>query len=59
MILIMAILDMIGVASILPFIGLLTNPELLETNIILIKMFEISKVFGVETNREFLLLLVF
>ena len=54
MILIMAILDMIGVASILPFIGLLTNPELLETNIILIKMFEISKVFGVETNREFL-----
>ena len=50
---------MIGVASILPFIGLLTNPELLETNIILIKMFEISKVFGVETNREFLLLLVF
>ena len=54
MILIMAIFDMIGVASILPFIGLLTNPELLETNIILIKMFEISKVFGVETNREFL-----
>ena len=35
MILIMAILDTIGVASILPFIAVLTNPELVETNLIL------------------------
>ena len=33
--LIMALLDMIGVASILPFIAILTNPSLVETNIIL------------------------
>jgi len=29
---IMALTDMIGIASILPFIGLLTNPNLIETN---------------------------
>ena len=32
MILIMALLDTIGVASILPFIAILTNPNLIETN---------------------------
>ena len=35
MILIMALLDMIGVASIMPFIAVMTNPELVETNFIL------------------------
>lgn len=54
MILIMAMLDMVGVASIMPFIGLLTNPDLLEANIILNTMFKISKTFGVETDQEFL-----
>ena len=34
MILIMALLDMIGVASILPFMAVLTNPGLIETNLI-------------------------
>ena len=54
MIIIMASLDMIGVASILPFMAVLTNPSVIETNIILNKMFEISKIFGVENNNEFL-----
>jgi len=57
MIIIMALLDMIGVASILPFIAVLTNPNLIETNIILNTMFQISGVFGIETKKEFLLLL--
>ncbi len=57
MILIMAIIDMIGVASILPFIAVLTNPTLVETNLILNKMFQISKNFSVENNQEFLFLL--
>lgn len=35
MIFIMALLDMIGVASILPFMSVLTNPSLIETNLIL------------------------
>lgn len=54
MILIMAFLDMIGVASIVPFIVVLTNPDIIETNIILKKMYQTSKMFGVENNQEFL-----
>jgi ATP-binding cassette, subfamily B, bacterial PglK len=54
MIMIMASLDMIGVASILPFMAVLTNPSAIETNTILNKMFEISRIFGVENNDEFL-----
>ena len=54
MIMIMAFLDMIGVASILPFMTVLTNPELIETNIILKNMFEIFDLFGVKNNQEFL-----
>jgi len=53
-ILIMALLDMIGVASILPFMAVLTNPGLVETNLILNIMFEASSVFGVENNQQFL-----
>ncbi len=54
MILIMALLDMIGVASILPFMAVLTNPNLVETNTVLSKMFEISIMFGVENKEHFL-----
>ena len=32
MIIIMAILDLVGVASILPFISTLTNPQIIKTN---------------------------
>ena len=59
MIIIMAFLDMIGVASILPFIGVLTNPSLIETNIILNNMYQASSIFGVETKQHFALALVF
>ena len=54
MILLMALLDMIGIASILPFMTLLTNPGLVETNIFLSKLFKISNSFGVENKQEFL-----
>ena len=57
MIIIMALLDMIGVASILPFITVLTNPSLIETNIILKTIFQASISFGVKTNEEFLFFL--
>ncbi len=57
MILIMALLDTIGVASILPFIAILTNPNLIETNLILNSVFESSKIFGVENNQQFLFIL--
>ena len=57
MITIMALLEMIGVASIIPFISVLTNPTLIETNIFLNTMFKASGIFGVETNQEFFFLL--
>ena len=50
----MAMLEMIGVASILPFMAVLTNPSLVDTNIILSKIFEVSQIFGVKTKDEFL-----
>ena len=54
MILILSFLDMIGVASIMPFIAVLTNPSLLETNYFLKYMFQVSSIFGVETSEEFM-----
>ena len=35
----MALLDTLGVASVLPFIAVLTNPDLIETNIVLNNIF--------------------
>ena len=57
MILLMALLDLIGVASILPFMAVLTNPSLIETNFILNAMFEASNIFGVKNNQQFLFFL--
>ena len=54
MLILMALLDMIGVASILPFIIILTNPSLVETNVILKTMFQASNIFGVETIQQFI-----
>ena len=57
MIMIMALLDTIGIASILPFMAVLTNPNLIETNDILNKMYQASNMFGVTNNQEFLIVL--
>ena len=57
MIIIMALLDMIGVASILPFMTVLTNPDIIETNTLLNQMYQISLKFGVENNKDFLFIL--
>jgi len=52
-----ALADIIGIASILPFMAVLTNPDLIETNLTLNKIFEFSKIFGVENNQEFFFVL--
>ncbi len=57
MILIMALLEMIGLVSILPFIAMLSNPEMVETNSFLNKLFITSKIIGIENNQQFLFLL--
>jgi ABC-type multidrug transport system fused ATPase/permease subunit len=53
MLLFMALLDMLGVASILPFITVLANPSLIETNAILNKIFLFSNTLGIKNNNDF------
>ena len=57
MIITMAFIDMLGIASILPFIAILTNPQLIETNYILKSAFEFTSAFGVVTDQQFLFVL--
>ena len=57
MILIMALFDMIGVASILPFMAVLSNPSLIETNLVLNKIFQATEIIGVENSEDFLFVL--
>lgn len=54
MILIMALLEMIGVASIMPLISVLVNQDIIETNYLLNTMFKASKTIGIETKQDFL-----
>ena len=49
----MAFIDMIGVASIMPFMAVLMNPSIVESNFILNTMFEASSIFGVKNNQQF------
>ena len=49
---------MIGVASIMPFLTVLTKPEIIETNSILKNFYNLSKTFfGVENEKDFFLFL--
>ncbi|UCU92217.1 ABC transporter ATP-binding protein [Hydrogenophaga taeniospiralis] len=57
MILIMALLDMIGVASIMPFMAVLANPQLLETNAFLSTAIHAFSALGITTSEQFLFLL--
>jgi ABC-type multidrug transport system fused ATPase/permease subunit len=51
--LMMALLDGIGVVSILPFIMILLNPQILETNLILKNIYTSMEVFGLKNNLQF------
>ena len=57
MIIVMAFLDTLGVASILPFMSMLTNPEIIDTNIFLNNIFQTSISFGIQNREQFLFLL--
>ena len=59
MIIIMALLDTLGVASILPFMSVMTNSSIIETNSFLKFVYEFSSIFGVENKEEFLFALGF
>ena len=57
LIIIMSLLDTIGVASILPFMAVLTNPSLIETNLILKFLFLELNSFGINNPDHFLFIL--
>ena len=50
-------LEMLGVASILPFMTVLTNPEAVNSNYTLNFLFEASQLFGFESNKQFIFFL--
>ena len=53
LVLIMATMEMLGVASILPFIAVLSNPLIVETNLLSF-LYKQSRYFGVENLDQFL-----
>lgn len=53
-ILVMAILDVLGVASIMPFMAVLLNPDLVYQNEYLLRAYVISNQLGVDTPQRFL-----
>ena len=57
MMLTMATLDMMGVASILPFMAVLANPEVVQTNDLLNASFKLSAQLGIRTIEQFLFVL--
>ena len=57
MMIMMAVLEMIGVVSIMPFIAVLANTEIIETNNLLKSAFLYTDKFGVETKQQFLFLM--
>lgn len=57
MVLCMALLDMIGVASIMPFMAVLANPQTVETNSFLNAAFLATGFLGVTTTKQFLFFL--
>lgn len=59
MILIMALLDVIGVASIMPFMAVLSNPELVETNAILAAVYAGLGFSDIQSFMFFLGVMVF
>ena len=53
--LIMALLDTAGLVSILPYLTILSNPDLIESNYMVSNFFSFSKIFGVENQDQFFL----
>lgn len=53
----MALLEVVGVASVMPFLAVLGNPEMINTNPILIWLFSMAKIFGIKSADTFLILL--
>ena len=59
LILLVSFIDILGAASILPFIAVLVNPNLIETNIVIKFIYRLSTSFGTISNDSFLIILGF
>jgi ABC-type multidrug transport system fused ATPase/permease subunit len=57
MLLIVALLEAAGVASILPFMAILLDPEIITNNLTLRVVFEFSSKFGVNNKEQFIFIL--
>ena len=57
LILIMGFLEVIGVASIVPFMAVLSDPEIVDTNFFLNKFFKSLSSFEIYTKQQFLFVL--
>jgi ABC-type multidrug transport system fused ATPase/permease subunit len=57
MVLVMALLDMLGVVSIMPFMAVLAKPELVETNAVFKAVYATSGNIGINTPEQFLFML--
>lgn len=57
MVLLMAFLDVLGVASVLPFMAVLANPDLVHTNAWLYAAYTKSRLIGINTIDHFLFVL--
>ena len=53
----LALLEMAGVLSIMPFMAVLLNPEVIETNSLLNFIYKKSDIIGINTRKEFIFLL--
>lgn len=51
---VMALIDVAGIASVLPFISLLANPEIIQTNNILNHIFKITNEYGILNTQDFI-----
>ena len=55
MVLAMALIEMLGIASIMPFIALLTNPEIINTNSFINFAYQKASIIGIKNEHEFLI----
>ena len=55
LVLAMALIDMLGIASIMPFIALLTNPEIINTNTLINFAYQKANIIGIKNEQEFLI----
>lgn len=57
MILLMAVIDMLGVVSIMPFMAMLANPEVVEKNNLLNYLYVLMQSFGIRSMEQFNLMI--